>query len=226
MVSSQSPSCSSRASWMYADPYAYQYSEIDSEDDIPTVSSGWQMVAAGSSLCELEGSTPTSMTSRYELAADPLMQTIREDYKTGSEPNSPCGLSRNRLSNARRSVRNSDRSKRGTRDIHTTPSPYSSRTYSPQPPSSGLIPVIEDNTLPVQHYAPPTASHRHYAQASPPRYADGLIPVDDKASTPKEPSSDFDAILRNIGPITKKGKGYASRERSSRYYDRYSSNFG
>jgi hypothetical protein len=50
--------------------------------------------------------------------------------------------------------------------------------------------------------------------------------VDENATTPKEPSSDFDAILRNIGAIDKKGKGNKGRERSSRYYDRYSSNFG
>ncbi|KAI1129275.1 hypothetical protein F5Y10DRAFT_264267 [Nemania abortiva] len=226
MASSKSPSCSSRASWMYTDPYAYQYSEISSEDDMLTVSQGGRMVTAGSDLCELEGSTPTDITSRYELAADPLPQAVREEYETLSEPSSPCGLSRNRLSNARRSVRYSDRRKLVARDVHTTPAPNSSRTYCPQPPSSGLIPVIEDVSIPAPHYTPGAAPCLQHPQASPPRYADGLIPVDENASTPKEPSSDFDAILRNIGPIPKKGKGNTSRERSSRYYDRYSSNFG
>ncbi|KAJ8120869.1 hypothetical protein O1611_g10253 [Lasiodiplodia mahajangana] len=222
MASSTSPLGSSRASWMYADPYTYQYSEIDPEDDMPAVSPNQQAIAAVSGPCELEGSTPTDTTPRYELAANPLLQAIREDHKTKSEPSSPCGLSRNRLSDARRSVRHSDRRKQGTRDVHTMPSPYySSGIYPPQQPP--IIPVAEDAPTLDVPAAPP---QRQYPQPSPPLYPDGLIPVDENASTPKEPSSDFDAILRNIGPIPKKGKGNTSRERSSRYYDRYSSNFG
>ncbi|KAI0870209.1 hypothetical protein GGS24DRAFT_504991 [Hypoxylon argillaceum] len=215
---------SSRASWMYADPYAYQYSDLDPEDDVPALPQGREMDAAGSNLCELEGSTPTH-SPRYELAADPVLGAVRENHHTISEPNSPCGLSRNRLSNARRSVRYSVRRKHAM-PAETTPAPYSSSVCPPQPPSSGLIPVVEGIPMPTQHYVPDTTLPQKYVQPCLSRYTDGLIPVDENATTPKEPSSDFDAILRNIGPIPKKGKENTRRERSSRYYDRYSSNFG
>lgn len=90
------------------------------------------------------------------------------------------------------------------------------------------MPVVEDSPASFQQYASSNTSPPHpYAQPSLNRYNDGPIPVDERASTPKGPSSDFDAILRNIGPVTgKKGKGNTGRQRSIRYYDRYSSNFG
>ncbi|KAH8161060.1 hypothetical protein CIB48_g7180 [Xylaria polymorpha] len=47
-----------------------------------------------------------------------------------------------------------------------------------------------------------------------------VIPINKNATTPKNPSSDFDTILRNIGPIPYQEKGKIGRERSSRYYDR------
>lgn len=56
---------------MYTDPYVYQYWDISFEDDTPIVSAGQQRIAAGSNLYELEGSTPTDITTRYELAATP-----------------------------------------------------------------------------------------------------------------------------------------------------------
>ncbi|KAI1421808.1 hypothetical protein F5Y12DRAFT_718076 [Xylaria sp. FL1777] len=209
---------SSRASWMFTDPYVYKYSDVDVEDNIPLISPGQQSVIVDSTPCELEGSAPTD-TIRYELAAKPLVASIRDSHQTSDEPpKSPCGLSRSRFSNAHKSLRYPDR--RGhTRviSLHTSPAPYS---------NPGLIPVVEDASTPVQHYVPDTAAPPRYVRPSPPAYADGLIPLDDNATTPKEPSSDFDAILRNIGPISKKGKGKTGRERSSRYYDRYSSNFG
>ncbi|KAI0487645.1 hypothetical protein F4859DRAFT_510215 [Xylaria cf. heliscus] len=211
---------SSRASWMYTDPYAYQYSAIDTEDD------GSERDAAGSDLSELEGSTPTD-TTRYELAASPLIKAARDSQRTPSEPS---GLNRSRLTKSRSSVRYSDR--RG----HASAAPRTPK--SPRHVYSDLIPVEESTHAPAQgqtqHYVPDTttttatasSSHHQRARPSPPTYEAGLIPLDENATTPKEPSSDFDAILRNIGPISKKGKGKISRERSSRYCDRYSSNFG
>ncbi|RWA05326.1 hypothetical protein EKO27_g9781 [Xylaria grammica] len=225
MSFSESRSSSSRASWMFTDPYTYQYSDIGPEDNIPDDSPVPQGVAAGSDLCELEGSAPTD-TTRYELAANSLIENIRDNHPIPNEPGSPCGLSRNRLSNARGSLKYPGR-RGSTRDrsFHITPEPYTPRSCPPQPPNSGLIPVLEDSPTPAHHFAQDTAPIR-CARPSPPGYAEGLIPVDDNAATPKEPSSDFDAILRNIGPIPKNGKGKTGRERSSRYYDRYSSNFG
>ncbi|KAI8953444.1 hypothetical protein F4801DRAFT_537650 [Xylaria longipes] len=207
---------SSRASWMFTDPYVYQYSDVDLEHDVSE-----PRVAAGSDPCELEGSTPTD-TTPYELAANPLIETVRDSRQSSSEPSSPCGLSRSRLSISRTSVRHSDR--RG----HASVSKAGSHTaMSPHPSDSGLIPAQESAHTPAQFYASgPAASHHQWARPSPPAYATGLIPVDENATTPKEPSSDFDAILRNIGPISKNGKGKIGRERSSRYCDRYSSNFG
>ncbi len=211
---------------MFTDPYAYQYSDVDAEDDTLAISPGQQSVISSSTPCELEGSIPTN-TIRYELAANPLALSVRDSHQMPNEPpSSPCGLNRSRLSNTRTSIRYSDR--RGhdrAISANTTPPPYSSRA-PPQPSSSGRIPVLQVAPMPVQHYAPDATEPPRHVRPSPPAYADGLIPVDDNAATPKEASSDFDAILRNIGPISKKGKGNTGRERSNRYYDRYSSNFG
>ncbi|KAI0454091.1 hypothetical protein F5B21DRAFT_477455 [Xylaria acuta] len=206
---------SSRASWMFTDPYVYQYSDVDPEHDVSE-----PKAPAGSDSCELEGSTPTD-TTRYELAAHQPIEAVRDSHQVPSEPSSPCGLSRSRLSNSRTSVRYSDR--RGHASIHRAG--HAIPTL-PHRSDSGLIPVGERTHTPVQHYVPDTAAPHQWANPSPPAYAAGLMPVDENAATPKEPSSDFDAILRNIGPISKKGKGNIGRERSSRYCDRYGSNFG
>ncbi|KAI1160183.1 hypothetical protein F5B18DRAFT_633530 [Nemania serpens] len=227
MATPESMSFSSRASWMYTDPYAYQYSDIGFEDVIPAVSAGQQRIAAGSNLCELEGSTPTDMTTRYELAASPLSEAIRDSPQIRCELNGPCGVSRSRLSNGRASLRYSDR-RRHTRDARAAPAPYSPESYSLHPASSGLISVAEDAPISFQPYTSSnTSPSRPNPQLSSSRYTDGLKPMDEHASTPKEPSSDFDAILRNIGPVSgKKDKGNTRRQRSIRYYDRYFSNFG
>ncbi|KAI1749319.1 hypothetical protein F4782DRAFT_549858 [Xylaria castorea] len=202
----------SRASWMFTDPYAYQYSDVDPENDVSE-----SKVAAGGDPYELEGCTPTD-TTRYELAAIQLIEAVRESHQIPNEPTSPCGLSRSRLSNSRTSVRYSAR--RGHSPVHRA---GSHTPMAPYYPDSGLILVVEGTQTPVQHSVPDIAAP---PRPSPPSYAAGLIPVDENATTPKEPSSDFDAILRNIGPISKKEKGNIGRERSSRYCDRYSSNFG
>ncbi|KAI0972046.1 hypothetical protein F4678DRAFT_472081 [Xylaria arbuscula] len=212
MARSESQS-SSRASWMFADPYTYQYSDIDVESDTNVLFPGQESGAP----CELEGSTPTDV--RYELPASPLMASVDDgDYMPEQPPKSPCGLSRNRPSSTRTIRRYSDR--------HGQASVLSAHTPPVQPSSSGLIPVSEDAAVQVQHFAPNTAFPPPYARPSLPAYAEGLIPVDENAMMLKEPSSDFDAILRNIGPIPKKSKGKIGRERSNRYNDRYSSNFG
>ncbi|KAI0440244.1 hypothetical protein F4803DRAFT_527994 [Xylaria telfairii] len=205
---------SSRASWMFTDPYAYQYSDIDPEHDVSE-----QMPTAGSGLSELEGSTPTDATP-HELADNSLFKAVHDSHQSSREPSSLFGLSRSRLSNSQTSVRHPERYAHApvrTVESHTS--------VPPQSLDSGLILARESTHTPIQRYVPDTAP-RHWARPSPPAYSSGLIPVDENASTPKEPSSDFDAILRNIGPISKKGKGNISRERSSRYCDRYSSNFG
>jgi hypothetical protein len=216
----------SRASWMYSDPYAYQYSNFNVEDDTP-ISQARQTGAAGGT-CELEGSTPTD-TVRYELAAHPLTEATRDtgSPQTASEPSSPCGLSRSRLTNGRASLKySSSREHPRSASIHTAPVPYpyAPRTCSPQPASSSLIRTFEDAPVPAQHYVPGPQPPWQPRQ-SPPVYADGLMPVDEYATTLKEPSSDFDAILRNIGPISKK-RGSVGRTRASRYHDRYCTNFG
>ncbi|KAI8632679.1 hypothetical protein F5Y19DRAFT_491326 [Xylariaceae sp. FL1651] len=219
---SHPPSTFARASWMYTDPYSYQYSDDSSTCGIPIAYSP-NMVAASSDPCELEGSLPTD-TVRYELAASPQIEAANTIQHTPDELSSSCGLSRNGLSSARASVKYPKR--RGhARDASVQIAPCTQITRPPQPQESGLIPVSEGVPATNQRKVRNIEPYR-YGKPSPPIYADGLIPVDENASTPKEPSSDFDAILRNIGPISKKEKGNKSRERSSRYYDRYSSNFG
>ncbi|KAK5632356.1 hypothetical protein RRF57_008070 [Xylaria bambusicola] len=227
MAASETRSCSSRASWMFTDPYVYQYSDIDVDADASVTTPGGTIGAALSTPCELEGSDPRS-TIRYELPANSFVASIHTSHHTKDEQfKATYGLSRNRSSNSRISECCSDRGDRvRTLPVYRSFAPSSSRV-PPQPPISGLIPVVEDASTQYQHYhmPAPTAPPRRI-RPSPPGYADGLIPVDANAMTPKEPSSDFDAILRNIGPIPKKVKGSTSRERSSRYFDRYSSNFG
>ncbi|KAI1313133.1 hypothetical protein F5Y03DRAFT_156167 [Xylaria venustula] len=226
MASSESRPCSHRASWMFTDPYAYQYSDVDAENDdhvdIPPAELG---STSSSTVCELEGSGPTH-TLRYELPAGPSVAGVQTKPHINNElSKAPSGLSSNHPSSTRSNVGSSDwQDHVRSLSVHEVSAPFRHRQCPPQPASSGLIPVIEDAPLQSHHYSPvaPPRSIR----PSPPGYADGLIPVDANAPTPKEPSSDFDAILRNIGPIPKKKKGNTSRERSSRYYDRYSSNFG
>ncbi|KAI1272137.1 hypothetical protein F5Y07DRAFT_412798 [Xylaria sp. FL0933] len=209
---------SSRASWMFTDPYTYQYSAVEAENNAPIISPGEQSVVTDSATRVLEDSTYPLV--RYELAADPLVARAHDSHQTSDEPpRGLCELSRNAHSIKRTSSRYPGRrgSSRATNAL----------TAPAQPPSSGFIPVVADPFTPAQRYSPAiTALPSPRAKPSPPAYADGLMPVDENATTPKEPSSDFDAILRNIGPISKKGKGKTRRERSSRYYDRYTSNFG
>ncbi|KAJ2971454.1 hypothetical protein NUW58_g9416 [Xylaria curta] len=214
---------SSQASWMYTDPYAYQYSDLEPEHDTCAVSSGQQTVTNSSNPCELEGSAPQDTTC-YELATNPPSTTLRDSHQIPSELD---GLSNSRPSPSRTSPIHSDR--RGlarTASRHAASGQYVSKTPPRQPDNSGLISVLHDAAAPIQHYVPHSAAPRQRVRPSPPHYDVGLIAVDENTSTPKEPSSDFDTILRNIGPIYKKGKGNTGRERGSRYYDRYSSNFG
>ena len=227
MATSESRSCSHRASWMFTDPYTYQYSDIDVDNDSPDTPPAELIGTAISMPCELEGSSPTD-TLRYELPASPSSPLPVDQPNTYAidEPfKIPSGLSRSRPSSTRSSVLYSDkRDLFRSLSVHKVTAALSRPT---QPANSGLIPVLEDTPLHTQHYyAPPPAAPTGLVRPSPPGYGDGLIPVDPIAKTPKEPSSDFDAILRNIGPIQKRGKGNKSRERSNRYYDRYSSNFG
>ncbi|KAI0195660.1 hypothetical protein EV127DRAFT_477382 [Xylaria flabelliformis] len=205
---------SSRASWMFTDPYVYQYSDINPEHGVFE-----SKVSAGSDPCELEGCTPTD-TPRCGLPADQLIKAVHDNHQI-PKPSSPCGLDRSRVSISRKSVRYSNRRE------HLSVSMAGPHTsMSPQHSVLGLKPVGESTHMPAQSSVPDVIAPHQWARPSPPAYAAGLMPVDENATTPKEPSSDFDAILRNIGPISKKGKGNIGRERSSRYCDRYSSNFG
>ncbi|GAP87197.2 hypothetical protein SAMD00023353_2300670 [Rosellinia necatrix] len=90
---------------------------------------------------------------------------------------------------------------------------------------NGLVPALEHDSTRFRYYAPNTSSHTQHTQ---PRhiYDDGPMSVDENASARKGPGCDFDTILRNIGQIPKKDGGKLGRERSIRYYDRYSSNSG
>lgn len=214
----QSQSSSSRASWMYSDPYAYQYSDVIPEQDFPSSPYPDEYAAGSTSIpYELEGSSPLD-TRRYELSANPRVDAVRDNESPISEPSSLCGLSRSSLSTIHKSVRYQNR-----HDPSRRASVRGQATPASQPDSSGIIPVLEN--APAGTYVPESLPHCG-PRPSPPGYSDGLIPVDENATTPKEPNSDFDAILRNIGPISKSGKGNKGRERSSRYYDRYTSNFG
>ncbi|KAI1348879.1 hypothetical protein F5Y01DRAFT_328159 [Xylaria sp. FL0043] len=209
---------SSRASWMFTDPYTYQYSAVEAENNAPITSPGEQSLVTDSTTRVLED--PTHPLVRYELAADQLVARAHDSHQTPDGPlKDPCGLRCNAHSITRTSSRYPSRcgSSRATNAL----------TAPAQPLSSGLIPAVEDPYTPAHRYSPAAAAlSSPRAKPSPPAYADGLMPVDENATTPKEPSSDFDAILRNIGPISKKGKAKTRRERSSRYYDRYTSNFG
>ncbi|KAI0403832.1 hypothetical protein F4802DRAFT_271674 [Xylaria palmicola] len=211
---------SSQASWMYTDPYAYQYSAVDSEEEVPTDSSHQSGRDTGSDPSELEGSTPLD-TTRHELAATPVPKAVRDSQQAAGRHGVPGARESHKYL--------AGRARDGAAPAHTASASHFPIRAPPQPPSSGLIPVqVEAHTAAAaaQRYVPRTAAPCSGPRPSGQAYDTGLIPVDDNASTPKEPSSDFDAILRNIGPISKKGKGNTGRERSSRYYDRYSSNFG
>jgi len=234
---------------MYSDPYTYGYSDVDQDDNNNNpVYASQEPVAAGSAPSELPGSTPTDLTPRYELPAHSVINygdatSHAAPPKITHEPTTASsGSSRHRPSNAHGSV--GYPSRRGhAKDATSHDDTARMPRPPPQPISAGLIPVIMEDATPMPMPTLPTAiptttphyvssaataatTSHSYPRPSPPAYADGLIPIDKNATTPKEPSSDFDAILRNIGPISKKGKGNKSRERSSRYYDRYSSNFG
>ncbi|KAI2632965.1 hypothetical protein GGS21DRAFT_522109 [Xylaria nigripes] len=227
--------------WMYADPYAYQYSDFASEYDAPDS----QGRAAGSAPGESGESTPTSEEC-FELEAEPLMKPAR-----GSNQSS-CRLSRSHRSTGRGSRGCSSRHEY-TRDepVNTAPGSF---PRPPQPPSAGLITVLEDCPLipvpeesylipvqeesylmpvqeesyliPVQHEVRKPATARSYQGRPGAPGSEGLIPAEEDVSPSKGPGPDFDAILRNIGPTSKERKWKMWRERSSRYYDRYSSNFG
>jgi hypothetical protein len=230
---------------MYSDPYTYGYSDVDQDDNISNrVYSSREPVVAGSGPSELPGSTPTDLILRHELPANSVINDgdaasrAAQLQPTCGPGNSSSQPSRRRSSNTRVSVRNPSRHEH-TKDATSRNNTTCTRC-SPQPASAGLIPVVMEDAAPVPMPRLPTTTMPHYVSSpttvvttsrsyprpSPPAYANGLIPVDENATTPKEPSSDFDAILRNIGPISKKGRGNKSRERSNRYYDRYSSNFG
>lgn len=198
---------------------------MNTEPDLATVTPGTQGYAAGGSLSELEGSTPTNMGPiRYEL---PATTPAKSSHRAPIELDSSCELGHSHSSKACSSVRCLGRPGRARAvSAYAIPEPYIPMLYPAQPPSAGLIAVQQYAPLPAQHY-PHDTTPPHRACTQPiPTYDDGLMLADDNASTPKEPSSDSDAILRNIGPISKKNKGKLGRVRSSRYYDRYFNNFG
>ncbi|KAI0391874.1 hypothetical protein F5Y17DRAFT_460370 [Xylariaceae sp. FL0594] len=203
-MSSLSPS-SFRASWMYSDPYAYRYSDVDHNDEdgsaTPISPSSRSPDAAGSA------EPPPS-----ELPADEQLNRYpRAEQKcfVGNKPVSLLLLLVRRTGYYYHEIPLQG----PTRTHDDTTRLHGPHTRNPGRNRLSRLPS-RNNDL----------SHSH----TPPAYADGLIPVDASSS----PSSDFDAILRNMNasssPVEKKKKGgrSVSRERGSRYYDRYSSNFG
>ncbi|KAI1823755.1 hypothetical protein F4861DRAFT_539733 [Xylaria intraflava] len=290
----RSQSGSHRGSWLYVDPYAYQYADLEPEQDIPA-SPVQQEIAAGSTSVSLKQYTQANEPC-YELAADPLPGPRRSSVSTTSGTNRSCGLSRSHLSNGRGSgSRRYSARRESVRGglVHTAPG-----SSIPQPANSGLIPILEDSHTPAENHKRDTLRTDLYPWPCPPVCDDGLIPVLEDSNSPagrharhpltapsylrprqptydeglipvledsrssakylvrgpiaaqsyarpsqpafdsglmladenvpkrRESSSDFDTILRNIGEVSKKGKGRVWRERGSRYYDRYSSNFG
>lgn len=80
---------------------------------------------------------------------------------------------------------------------------------------SGLMPTEEAATSPA-----PLPPARYTGIISPD--ASGLIPANEGEYTP---GRDFDSILKNIGPMSKKRRN-CGPSRASRYYDRFETNAG
>ncbi|KAI1433262.1 hypothetical protein GGR50DRAFT_514910 [Xylaria sp. CBS 124048] len=255
-----SRSSSHRGSWMYTDPYAYQYSDLDPEDEF--IAPVQQGAAAGSAPMIANRSIPTNEVC-FELEGDSPTETARNRHHVRNCMSTPCGVRRSNF--PMRDGRRYSNHRESPVDGPVQKPPGSYAGPRRQPSSSGLIPVLEDtcptvlrvprksHTYPgsytpvcedglmpvceddraptmeshrtfVQHRARDPLTTQSYTRQSQQAYNDGLMLQDESPSTSKEPA-DFDTILKNIGSISKKGKG-VWRERGSRYYDRFSSNFG
>ncbi|KAI1814547.1 hypothetical protein GGS20DRAFT_547820 [Poronia punctata] len=230
MYSPKVPRSSFRNSWMFSDPYTYQYSDL--EDGY-----GYNQ---GSALYELPGSTPAP---RYELPANVPVELL---VPPSAEPiHTACKLARQRSANPRARARRALSHQPASaglipvvEDMPMTTSAVGPRTSSQPAYSDGLIVAYADGIIPVSGsngFIPVSCGSDGLIPAF---GTEGLIPVPTPTpspdhglmtideTTPNTPSCDFDSILRNIEPVGKAGRRKIRRERSSRYYDRYSSNFG
>ncbi|KAI1493574.1 hypothetical protein F5X96DRAFT_621111 [Biscogniauxia mediterranea] len=206
--------------WLFADPYAYQYSEISGH-------------AAGSAPSELEGSTPDIMLSHavdvtgstpVELEGSSGPTFVAEldagrhlvpysEIPKNSPLKKSSSLVRNRFSTARHSLKHPH--VRGNIPTHSDlPEVVPEERPTTHICPSGLMPAKQ---VPAASLAtPPPAPYTGIISPD----ASGLILANEG-----EPGTDFDSILRNIGPISKKRRN-CGPSRASRYYDRFETNAG
>ncbi|KAI0004857.1 hypothetical protein F4779DRAFT_599079 [Xylariaceae sp. FL0662B] len=230
--------------WLFTDPYAYQYSDIPEEDQVHAYNTSTtpRSQDTSSDRFELEGSSPTTASegrglraelegssvehSPVELEADchltPRLNTPPD--APALQARTPSMLARNRFANVR-----------------------VSRKYPHRRAGSAASPCVLPEVVVAE---PPPASrptakarlsHTPLPQAVVDKVASPLLPLRPRSMIAAcdsglilvgedTPPSDFEGILRNISPLhNKKEKRLGSSSanvRGSRYYDRYSTNFG
>ncbi|KAI5921449.1 hypothetical protein F4810DRAFT_678136 [Camillea tinctor] len=199
------------SNWLFTDPYTYQYSFVSSH-------------TAESPRCELEGSNPSirlSHPDNYVTNNAPVELDAGHDLVPYSKtPNNSLLkksslLTRNRFSTARASLKHTHVRQNLPR-YSDLPETVPAAKPATRPNSLGFIP-IKKTTPP----APPPPQYTGIISPD----ASGLIPANEHDHTPNTPGTDFDAILKNIGPISKKRR-YCGPSRASRYYDRYEKGAG
>ncbi|KAI1085363.1 hypothetical protein F5B20DRAFT_191 [Whalleya microplaca] len=241
--------CSSRQSgaWLFSDPYAYQYASIaEEEEDHHHLSH--TPATTPRSLCtgarfELEGSSPTTSSdgeraelegsspdrSPVELEADnthyarprprPRATSIAGGLDSRS---SPSVLARNRFANVRVSRKYPHTHRRAESCALpevVAPAPLAitkAKVTLPVEEKIAVVPELQHQQQQRQRQGQGKGQRLSVLTCDP-----GLMVVGEDM-----PPSDFDEILRNMGPMHKKGKSGSSYVRGSRYYDRYSTNFG
>ncbi|KAI1263459.1 hypothetical protein F5Y18DRAFT_429144 [Xylariaceae sp. FL1019] len=186
---------SARASWMFADPYTYQYSDIDKNEPIsPIFERHPAPTSATATLAELEGSLsftvePLKSSTQTVDSAVKLDESISQAPSwsipdcltpggsspceivklvrtgTSSEPSSPCGLSRSRNSIAR----GTQRSINGRQHLRSVSSLASltapKHTLYRSASSTNLVPIYEDFSAP-EVVPVPSPSHTSVAVPS------------------------------------------------------------
>ncbi|KAI1497470.1 hypothetical protein F5X99DRAFT_396762 [Biscogniauxia marginata] len=197
--------------WLFTDPYAYQYSEI-SGNAARSAHFESKASAPDTMPVELEGSPIASYPAELDAVDNSTSYTVASSTSRLKKSSS---MIRSRFPNVREGLKYPHRRKYSPAQSelpevveHTHPGAKPAvHTYS-----SGLIPV-------EKLVAPPPYRGIKCPDAS------GLIPADENIVRPKAPASDFDSILKNIGPMSKKRR-YCGPSRASRYYDRYSTDAG
>ncbi|KAI0204198.1 hypothetical protein F4808DRAFT_415035 [Astrocystis sublimbata] len=217
---------SSQPGYKYADPYVYQYSDVR-HDDV----SSEKEVATGSGPHERKGRMSTDM-KHHELAANPLVEGLQvssQPTTTESSADTPPTIPRRFSSLNIHPLQPSSSSEhdRSYPSVSYRDNIQSSQANTPANtvvhPDTGLIPVHKETHASTGSQASNKASSHQQSQPGQPAYSTGLMLADE---TSPSAGTDFDTILRNIGPLPKKDTSKISRERSSRYCDRYGSNAG